>query len=85
MTFADLHDTPVRMLEKGVIQGVVPWAQSRQIIYWRLRRLLAEERVKKEIRVVQSETSDEQIDTMLKQWFQEERGSVEVTQCDFLR
>ncbi|KAB7507632.1 Acetyl-CoA carboxylase [Armadillidium nasatum] len=27
--FADLHDTPERMLEKGVIQGIVPWAQSR--------------------------------------------------------
>lgn len=77
VTFADLHDTPVRMQEKGVIQGVVPWVQSRQTLYWRLRRLLAEERVKKEIRTVQPESSDGQIDAMLRRWFFEERGSVE--------
>lgn len=77
VTFADLHDTPVRMKEKGVIQGVVPWAQSRQTLYWRLRRLLAEERIKKEIRLVQPESSDGQIDAMLRRWFCEEKGSVE--------
>ena len=49
LTLADLHDTPVRMLEKGVIHGVVPWAASRTRLYWRLRRRLAEDRVKKEI------------------------------------
>ncbi|KAK7068522.1 hypothetical protein SK128_027163 [Halocaridina rubra] len=77
VTFADLHDTPVRMQEKGVIQGVVPWVQSRKILYWRLRRLLAEERVKKDIRSVQPESSDGQIDAMLRRWFYEEKGSVE--------
>ncbi|XP_045594879.2 acetyl-CoA carboxylase isoform X3 [Procambarus clarkii] len=77
VTFADLHDTPVRMQEKGVIQGVVPWAQSRKVLFWRLRRLLAEERVKKEIRAVQSDSSDGQIDAMLRRWFFEEKGSVE--------
>lgn len=77
VTFADLHDTPVRMQEKGVIQGVVPWSQSRRILYWRLRRLLAEDRVKKEIRKVQQDSSDGQIDAMLRRWFFEEKGSVE--------
>ncbi|KAK3859492.1 hypothetical protein Pcinc_034403 [Petrolisthes cinctipes] len=77
VTFADLHDTPVRMLEKGVIQGVVPWANSRQILYWRLRRLLGEDRVKKEIRLVQPDSSDGQIDAMLRRWFFEDKGSVE--------
>lgn len=77
ITFADLHDTPVRMQEKGVIQGVVPWAQSRKTLYWRLRRLLAEERVKKEIRLIQPDSSDGQIDAMLRRWFFEEKGSVE--------
>ena len=39
--FADLHDTPGRMLHKGVIRQVVPWAGSRTFFYWRLRRRLA--------------------------------------------
>ncbi|MPC07509.1 Acetyl-CoA carboxylase [Portunus trituberculatus] len=65
------------MQEKGVIQGVVPWSQSRRILYWRLRRLLAEDSVKKEIRKVQHDSSDGQIDAMLRRWFFEEKGSVE--------
>jgi len=40
--FADLHDTPGRMMAKGVIRGVVPWARSRGYFYWRLRRRLAQ-------------------------------------------
>ncbi|XP_068249206.1 acetyl-CoA carboxylase isoform X1 [Palaemon carinicauda] len=77
VTFADLHDTPVRMQEKGVIQGVVPWAQSRQILYWRLRRLLAEERVKEEIRQVQKDASDAHVESLLKRWFYEAKRSGE--------
>lgn len=40
--FADLHDRPERMLAKGVIRAVVPWAESRTRFYHRLRRRLAE-------------------------------------------
>lgn len=76
--FADLHDTPERMLDKGVIQGIIPWDQSRSRFYWRLRRLIAEDRIKKQIRVDQPCLSDAQIDAMLRRWFFEERGSVEV-------
>jgi cytochrome c551/c552 len=25
--FADMHDTPARMVAKGVLRGVVPWRQ----------------------------------------------------------
>jgi acetyl-CoA carboxylase/biotin carboxylase 1 len=35
--FADLHDKPQRMLEKGCIDDIVPWSRSRTLIYWRLR------------------------------------------------
>ena len=35
--FADLHDKPHRMLEKGVICDIIPWAKSRHSLYWRLR------------------------------------------------
>lgn len=50
--FADLHDTPVRMQEKGCIADIIPWARSRNTIYWRLRRLLYEDRVKNSIQRV---------------------------------
>ncbi|CAM9912667.1 unnamed protein product [Discosporangium mesarthrocarpum] len=40
--FADLHDTPGRMVSRGVIRREVPWAQARTFFYWRLRRRLAE-------------------------------------------
>ena len=66
------------MHEKGVIQGIVPWEKSRFILYWRLRRLLAEERVKKDIRQAQPSLVDGQIDAMLRRWFFEDKGSVEV-------
>ena len=33
--FAELHDTPTRMKEKGVLTGVVPWRESRRFFYWR--------------------------------------------------
>nr|XP_032635243.1 acetyl-CoA carboxylase 1 isoform X3 [Chelonoidis abingdonii] len=47
--FADLHDTPGRMQEKGVITDVLEWRTSRTFFYWRLRRLLLEDLVKKKI------------------------------------
>merc|ERR1711994_66230 len=45
----DLHDTPVRMKEKGVIREVIPWAKARTKLYWRLKRRLLEMRLMKEI------------------------------------
>ena len=47
--FADLHDTPVRMKEKGVIQEVIPWREARKRLYWRLKRRLLEARLRSEI------------------------------------
>uniref|UniRef100_H3BFJ1 acetyl-CoA carboxylase n=1 Tax=Latimeria chalumnae TaxID=7897 RepID=H3BFJ1_LATCH len=48
--FADLHDTPGRMQEKGVITDILEWKTSRSFFYWRLRRLLQEDIVMKKIR-----------------------------------
>ena len=76
--FADLHDTAERMAEKGVIRDIVPWNRSRPTLYWRLRRVLAEDRVKKEIRSLKQSYSDKEIDELFKKWFFEERGSSEV-------
>jgi acetyl-CoA carboxylase/biotin carboxylase 1 len=41
MKFADLHDTPGRMLAVNSINGIVPAQDSRSFFYWRLRRRLA--------------------------------------------
>jgi acetyl-CoA carboxylase / biotin carboxylase 1 len=38
LQFADMHDTPVRMMAKGVLAGVVPWSSSRRYFTGRLKR-----------------------------------------------
>ena len=43
--FADLHDTPGRMEEKGCITQVIEWSKAREFFYWRLRRRLLEHQV----------------------------------------
>nr|CCC92488.1 unnamed protein product [Trypanosoma congolense IL3000] len=40
--FADLHDTAVRMVETGVVRGVVPWRNSRRMFHAKLQRKLKE-------------------------------------------
>ncbi|XP_074177766.1 acetyl-CoA carboxylase 2 isoform X3 [Rhinolophus sinicus] len=74
--FADLHDTPGRMLEKGVISDILEWKTSRTFLYWRLRRLLLEAQVKQEILQVSSELSHVHIQSMLRRWFVESEGAV---------
>lgn len=55
--FADLHDTPERMLEKGCINEIVPWRTSRATLYWRLRRLILEDYFVKKIMNAQNSLS----------------------------
>ncbi|XP_073438704.1 acetyl-CoA carboxylase 2 isoform X1 [Dendrobates tinctorius] len=74
--FADLHDTPGRMQEKGVITDILEWKEARTFMYWRLRRLLLEEVVKREILHANSELSDIHIQSMLRRWFMETEGAV---------
>ncbi|XP_053341778.1 acetyl-CoA carboxylase 1 isoform X4 [Clarias gariepinus] len=74
--FADLHDTPGRMQEKGVITDVLEWRTSRQFFYWRLRRLLLEDTVKKKIQQANCELTDGQAQAMLRRWFVEAEGAV---------
>ena len=42
LQFADMHDTPGRMLAKDVIQDKLQWRAARRFFYWRLRRRLRE-------------------------------------------
>ncbi|XP_066465318.1 acetyl-CoA carboxylase 1 [Eleutherodactylus coqui] len=74
--FADLHDTPGRMQEKGVITDVLEWKTSRTFFYWRLRRLLLEDVAKKKIHAANPELTDGQIQAMLRRWFVEVEGTV---------
>jgi len=70
----DLHDTANgRMLEKNVIRKTVPWARARQSFYWRLRRKLAEENVKTQIRNCFLDLSDGQVDARIRRWYATDR------------
>ncbi|KAL1397350.1 hypothetical protein pipiens_002541 [Culex pipiens pipiens] len=75
--FADLHDTPERMLEKGCISEIVPWRSSRSYFYWRLRRMLLEEHFIKQILSAQDSLAVGQAKEMLRRWFVEDKGATE--------
>ncbi|KAG5840360.1 hypothetical protein ANANG_G00187980 [Anguilla anguilla] len=74
--FVDLHDTPGRMQEKGVISDILEWKNARSFFYWRLRRLLLEQVVKGEILQANKDLSDGHIQSMLRRWFVETEGTV---------
>uniref|UniRef100_UPI00358EE22F acetyl-CoA carboxylase-like isoform X2 n=1 Tax=Myxine glutinosa TaxID=7769 RepID=UPI00358EE22F len=74
--FADLHDTPGRMLKKAVITDVVEWKTSRRFFYWRLRRLTLEDVVKRRILRLNSTLSPGHVQSMLRRWFVEKVGAV---------
>ncbi|XP_074527459.1 acetyl-CoA carboxylase isoform X2 [Halichoeres trimaculatus] len=74
--FVDLHDTPGRMQEKGVITDVLDWKNVRTFFYWRLRRLLLEQVVKCEILQANRDLSDGHMQSMLRRWFVETEGTV---------
>lgn len=73
--FADLHDTPGRMQEKGVISEVLKWKESRQFFYWRLRRILMTRDAKKKIRKANPDISSPQLCSMLERLFLEAHGN----------
>lgn len=45
--FADLHDRSGRMKAKGVVRDILEWKSSREYFYWRVKRRLAENEVRK--------------------------------------
>jgi len=86
---ADLHDTPVRMKEKGVIREIIPWENARTKLYWRLKRRLLEMRLMKEIdratdvSKASSQSSNKDSTSafghgqkmeMIRRWFIEDKG-----------
>lgn len=59
-------------------QDILDWKTSRTFFYWRLRRLLLEDVVKKKIHDANPELTDGQIQAMLRRWFVEVEGTVKV-------
>ena len=47
--FADLHDRSGRMKSKGVVRDVLEWKSSRAYLYWRVKRRIAEDGLRKEL------------------------------------
>nr|WDE40200.1 acetyl-CoA carboxylase [Tegillarca granosa] len=74
--FADLHDTPGRMEEKGVISAILKWTKSREFFYWRLRRRLLETEIKAKMHDFTRNLSDAQQTSMMSRWFLEDQGTV---------
>jgi acetyl-CoA carboxylase/biotin carboxylase 1 len=72
--FADLHDTPGRMLAKEVINGTVPWRRARSFFYWRLRRRLAEFALRKHVLSQIADKTKDQCGSLIKQWFLESQS-----------
>lgn len=75
--FADLHDTPERMLEKGVISEIIPWKKARRMLYWRLRRNLLEGEAINDVLSTQPSLGVGTVISMLRRWFVEDRGATE--------
>ncbi|CAL1538931.1 unnamed protein product [Lymnaea stagnalis] len=80
--FADLHDTPGRMEEKGCITKVLEWSTSREFFYWRLRRRLLELEFKKLMKQHIPDSTQAQLDSMLSRWFVEDKGPINTYQYE---
>jgi len=66
--FADLHDRPGRMVAKGVIRDVVPWAEARSTFYWRVRRRLAQDALVKQLKEADASLEHAAAVEALKGW-----------------
>lgn len=68
------------MLEKGCINEIVTWRESRKWFFWRLKRLILEDRLVKQILTAQGNLQFEESKSMLNRWFLEDKGATEVKQ-----
>lgn len=59
-------------------QDILDWKNVRTFFYWRLRRLLLEQVVKCEILQANKDLSDGHMQSMLRRWFVETEGTVQV-------
>jgi acetyl-CoA carboxylase/biotin carboxylase 1 len=75
VNFADLHDRASRMKHKDCIREVVSWAQARCFFYWRLRRRLGEEMVRRAMLGANPRLTREQSAFMMRRWFFDSVGA----------
>jgi len=66
--FADLHDTPGRMKAKGCIHEVVAWQTSRQYFYYRVKRRILEEYLKRSILKLNSNYTNDEMIKLIRSW-----------------
>ena len=74
--FADMHDTPVRMVAKGVLRGIVPWRRARAFLALRLKRRLAEDELAKHVAAADSALSRSSARSLLKSWCESSSSGV---------
>lgn len=75
--FADLHDTPERMVQKECVKSIIEWRNSRSWLHWRLNRLLLQHQLVKKIIAAQSNPNYDQAQETLRRWFVEDKGAPE--------
>ncbi|KAJ1512698.1 acetyl-coenzyme-A carboxylase [Coelomomyces lativittatus] len=68
LTFAELHDTPQRMLAKQTIRRILHWPHSRAFFYWRTQRRL------KELPYLQQLKSLQLPSDLLSKWYRMDGG-----------
>jgi len=66
--FADLHDTPGRMLAKEVISDIVTWKKCRPFFFWRLQRRLKEFRIMDQMAAISPATPRNELKALLSTW-----------------
>lgn len=76
-TFADLHDTPQRMVAKGVVRDILDWRTAREFFYWKVKRRILEFDVEKQVKVANKNVNHGQLLSMLRRWFIESKGPVQ--------
>jgi len=84
--FADLHDTPTRMLRKNAIRGVVDWEEARSFFYWRLQRRIAEFRILNQMLTTEPSLGREEAVNLLRKWFEQDANtSSDMEEIDFAK
>jgi len=70
LAFADLHDTPGRMKEKGAILDVLEWKNARRFFAWRVRRRMEELQFVKQIQQANKTFTHERALHVLHGWLE---------------
>ncbi|KAJ2159404.1 acetyl-coenzyme-A carboxylase [Coemansia sp. RSA 552] len=66
--FADLHDRAGRMVAKDVVRKELKWTESREYFYYRLKRRLLEERLRRQMAAVAPLLSRAEQTQLLGEW-----------------